>query len=199
MNILNFKDTGKLIKSIRTRAANLDKDIHVAGCSALAHYQQHNDASLLTSLVKAVSSYNPKTGAFDGRSVRGADLRGWIVEHANVKWSKKAYAKQGGYIMDTKADAPVVQLDHAIETPFYTAKESVSPDFYDVDMDIKALDALIKRVSNRIDKEKYEGAAMARATVLCNALIDARNDMELKGTEVEAFEVEALEAMLATA
>lgn len=119
----------------------IDTRLHIILCSGLKHYQDHGDTSVLTAIIKAVSRYNIHTGTFDGRSIRGQDMRAWVTKHANVKWNKNANPNedgvaQGGYVKN--GNGPIqVNLITAISTPFYTAKEATSRDLVDMDVIIK--------------------------------------------------------------
>ena len=83
-NILSQSETGKLIKSIKTRAANVQRDIHVAACSTLAHMQEHGDYTLAVALLNALPN---------GQRVKG--LAAWYKHFTSGKFSPRQDKKAG--------------------------------------------------------------------------------------------------------
>lgn len=150
---------------------DFDSQMHIVSCSGLKHYQDCGDLTVLTSIVKAVSKYNSTTGQFDGRSVRSKDLRQWLTNHADIKWDKTAYkdatgTARGGYVKG-KVGPAEVKLEHAIATPFYTAKEAVSRDL----VDIRSIaDAAFGRISKAIKDGKVPEEQKALAVKAQDAL-----------------------------
>lgn len=63
----------KAITSIQTRGGKLDKDIHIAGVSVLAHAAKHGDTTLADKLVHAM----PKGG-------RKLALVEWMLAYGNI-------------------------------------------------------------------------------------------------------------------
>lgn len=174
IEIKDFKATKKLVASIRKRTANLDLDIHTAAVSGLAHYKEHNDGSILTDLVKAVSVYNIKSGKFDGRSIRGAALRKWMEDLGGVKWSKKAYGKEGGYVADakgiTRAD---IDISRAMEVPFWAYTNDEVPEAKEVsplDMMRQVRDQIRKIAAGESERKVFSDANMANAASIVNGI-----------------------------
>lgn len=170
MELLNIAKTRNLINSIARTVAKLDDNIHLAGCSALFHYADNNcgDATLLTRLVKATSSYNKETGQFDGRSVRGAALRHWITSNANVKWDKKAYGKEGGYIKKEKGNDATVNLERAMAVPFYAMTEDkVQSEYLDW---FKRTTNLMNSLASALKNDRIKEDERGNVSVIINSL-----------------------------
>ena len=176
MNYLDKKALNTAITGIATRIKNLDKDLHILACSALFHYQESEDTVLLTRLIKATCFYNESTGKFDGRSVRGAALRKWIKDHANVKWSKSSHGKHGGWIKDKAQDKKArVNLEHAESVPFYAYSKDEAPKEYDdvISMLSSLKDKLAKdleRTESNKEGRKIKGEQLALASTAINTL-----------------------------
>jgi hypothetical protein len=82
--ILNQADTGKLIKSIRGRAASVQNDIHQAACSTLDHMRQHGDYTLAVALLNVLPS---------GQRVKG--LAAWYKHFSGGKFTVRQDKAQG--------------------------------------------------------------------------------------------------------
>lgn len=198
VEIVEFKAAQNLVKSIRTRAANLDRDIHTAAVSGMAHYKEHNDASIMTDLVKAVSAYNIKSGKFDGRSVRGASLRKWIEDFGGLKWSKNAYGKQGGFVFNKQLDKQRIDIDvqDAMAQPFwsYTSDEvkdakEVSP----MDMMRKVRDQIRKIAAGESEKQVFSSTNMANATTIVNSITELLAQVENGTIDAKVIEGETVQ------
>jgi hypothetical protein len=114
MEFLNRTQTIKAINLIRQAGAKLDERVHQVACSGLAHYAENADTTALSLLVKAM----PKSG-------RTNALKYWITQHANVRWDSKAGPDKTGFYVKAVAGAEViVDLDHAIEHPFWEKKDT---------------------------------------------------------------------------
>ncbi len=144
MEFLNIKQAKKTIGLIAANGRKLDERIHTVGCSGLYHFQEHQDTTILTDLVKAM----PK-------SSRGNALKYWITQHSNVKWSKKAFGGEGGFVKD--GQEVQVDLAHAVEHPFYektdTEQSAFNPDSR-VKSFIKAFQKAIEK--GEITREDFE-------------------------------------------
>jgi len=97
-----------LIKSIAERGKILDGDIHQAGCSAIAHNMEHGDNTYCTKLVNAMS-----------KGMRKNSLIQWFESYGAVKWEGKG--QEARFVKNAKAK---INLEKAIETPFYEGKSS---------------------------------------------------------------------------
>lgn len=148
---------------------HFDEQLHIIACSGLKHYEDSGDLTALSNLVKACSKYDPIDGKFDGRSVRGADLRQWITKHANVKWSKDSHQDvngkaTGGYIK-AKTGPAEVKLEEAIAKPFYSYKESTSKELVDVR-------AVANSAFKRISKAITDGHVAPEQKELASVMLD---------------------------
>lgn len=164
------------IRKIASVADDFDNQMHILACSALHHYLDNGDLSIMSNLVKAVSRYNPTTGKFDGRSFRSADLRAWIVKYANVKWDKNAHKSgsgvaTGGYVK-AKTGPAEADLEKAIAHPFYTSREQTSRDLVDVR---KVIDNAFKTIS----KASSEGTLAPEQQQLAISAMEALRPFKL--------------------
>lgn len=205
-DLLSINDTASKIKSIKTRVKTLDADIHLAACSALKHYAECGNLTLLSNLVKATTTYNAATGKFSGRSVRGADLRAWIREHANVSWHKTADNNNGGYKKD-KDHVPKYDLEHALENSPFAAREAVSQQYIDAEQRIKSMAKSFKTMMQNTneglaDKTRIREDQMALVSTFINtvdALFDDKKAIiveEEQPLAADANMVEILENMV---
>jgi len=165
------------ISEIQKVLDNLDSGLHILACSGLYNYELHGDLTVLTALAKAVSRYDSSSGKFDGRSVRGADMRAWITKHANIKWDKNAYkdasgVAQGGYVKAQTGPA-VVKLEDAINNPFYKAKERVSSDLIDIR---KVIDNAYKKVAKAV----VDGTCLPEQAELTKQALEALRPLTSK-------------------
>jgi hypothetical protein len=84
INILSQADTAKLIKSIKSRAASVQADIHQAACSTLVHIRDHGDFRGAVALLNALPN---------GTRVKG--LAAWYKHFSGKKFSVRQDKKQG--------------------------------------------------------------------------------------------------------
>ncbi len=120
MEMLKGAKLTAAIKSIKTRSETLDKDIHKAAVSSIAHFMEHGNCTAMTQLVEAV-----------GKAARKEALTFWFREHANVRWqrvekgSDEFHFVKGNKELDEKA-----LLEQAIDTPFWQfTKEKSQTEF----------------------------------------------------------------------
>lgn len=119
------------IKSIATRGKSLEKDIHVAAVSTLAHADAHGDITLANKLIDAVPQLARKNA-----------LRDWYIAHG--KFSYDAVNK--AMTFNKKATTKLAQ---AIATPFWEFKAEVA--YVPFDMQAAVLQ-LVQRAERAIEK-----------------------------------------------
>jgi len=152
--ILNEKDTRNTIKLIATSGKKLDERIHQAGCSAMAHYHEHGDGTLLTELAHAM----PKSG-------RGNALKYWVTKYANVQWDKKAYAGTGGFVKNPKDAERTVHIEEAMLHPFWEKVDTEQKEW-------KPENALQSFI-NKFKSQYAEGKVTAAQLQECKEMLDA--------------------------
>lgn len=170
----------KAITTIATSIAKLDEQIHRAACSALAMYKEDGNAlQYLTALAKATSTYRVvkedeghAKAVWDGRSVRGADLRRWIEDFAGVKWSVAANKGEGGYRASKSIKAVTrgsIDIEKAMATPFfeYSKDTNADPKVWDA---VKQATALRDMARTLLE----EGATKSGKQVLPEEAMEAR-------------------------
>lgn len=113
------------IKSIHGRGQSLQKDIHIAACSVLAHVAKHSDVRLVAKLIAAMPEFG-----------RANALREWFVAFGPVLFDDKGVC----IFVKDKATA----IGAAMAMPFY--KFSPEKPYMPLDM-VKALDSFIKRIT----------------------------------------------------
>lgn len=122
--ILSAAATDKLIVSIKGRGAKLDKDIHQAALSALAHHAQHGDSTIANRLLLAM----PK-------SARANALLAWML--ANDAMLARNPSKDAAVIVvhDKEGDN-TFDVAAADATPFWEFKavEGAKPFSFDAYM-----------------------------------------------------------------
>ena len=108
--LLNQADTGKLIKSIKGRAASVQADIHQAACSTLAHMRDHGDFTLAVALLNVLPS---------GQRVKG--LAAWYKHFSGGKFTVRQDKAQGNaWVGSLKKDRAATDflVDEAVQVTF---------------------------------------------------------------------------------
>ncbi|TYO65485.1 hypothetical protein FXV83_16245 [Bradyrhizobium hipponense] len=114
----------KALASIKTRGATLQRDIHVACCSVLAHVGKHSDIRLVTELLSSLPDMTRKNA-----------VKAWFEFFGPVTFAEGGDIKFNG--------ANPVKLGDAMAKPFYAFK----PEADYVPMDIaKSIDSLVKKM-----------------------------------------------------
>ena len=139
------------IKSIKSRGARLDKDIHECAVQTLVHMQSSRDVTLASELVAAM----PRSG-------RRKSLIFWYRKHAPVRFGtkteaftvdKKRESKIDGYEDARKQGTlPGVDIESANAVPFYDDPEGREKEPGPFD-----LDRTISSFAKRLKKAKAEG------------------------------------------
>lgn len=111
----------KAIVSIQKRGQSLQRDIHVAACSILAHIEAHGDITLATRLLNAVPDMARKNHLTD-----------WLIAFGKLTWD--AEAKALAYDSDK-----VSMLAEAQATPFWEFKKEPAYQPFDFDKLVKAV------------------------------------------------------------
>ena len=155
MQLLTIKQSLKTIKLIYQAGAKLDERIHQVGCSGLSHFLETGDLTALTELTHAM----PK-------SSRGNALKYWVTKHANVKWNTKAYAGAGGWVIKKKGSERDVQLQDAIDNPFWNKEDKESAAFTDIHK-------LIASVKSRIAKALDDGKVLPEEEVYAAQVLNS--------------------------
>lgn len=152
----------KAIKSIATRGAKFESDIHVAAVSCLEHFKEHGDITLLTKLYKAL----PK-------GVKASRFIDWANAFGGCTWDATAEDKgNGGKGVFTKDTKKTMQLDKATETAplSYNAPKADESTF---DLKKKAL-ALVKAAMGEKFSEEEILAAVRTAALEIRATSKAK-------------------------
>lgn len=121
----------KAIKSIQVRGKALEKVLHQAAVSCLAHAGEHGDVTLAQKLVEAVPTLARKNA-----------LRDWFIAFGRFQ-----YHDEKKTIVYAKGKETL--LDEAIKMPFWEFKPEAEYIPFDFD---KAITALLKRASQAKDK-----------------------------------------------
>ena len=114
----------KALESIKARGASLQRDIHTAACSVLAHVGKHKDVRLVSKLLESMPDMSRKNA-----------IKAWFESFGPVAWNEK------GEIMYQPATR--MQLGAAMGKPFWSFK----PEAAYVPLEVsKAFDSFIKRL-----------------------------------------------------
>ncbi len=156
MKLLNRAECEKAIASIKTRGANLDKDIHTAAVSTLDHLDKHGDSTLCNRLLAAM----PKSG-------RRNALAAWMVNFGRLSLN-----------MDktTKAETPLLydkekecDIPASIALPFWEFKASEGGTTFVMDVYLasvtKRLTTALKTITDPVQREHAEKAILALSAI----------------------------------
>lgn len=176
------KALATMIGSIKSRAATLQADIHVAAMSCVMHAIDHNNALPATQLVEAI------TGGSKSYAIRANALKKWFEEVGCFVWNN---GEQPGFKMnqDRKATIKAIGDDNAIiakigKVPFW--EYAPEPEYKGFDLN-KAIAALLSRANTAIKehgtdpKTKIDmGTLSGLARLLSN---NSGNDDDVDGDE----------------
>lgn len=155
MNLLNSAQMETAIKSIAGRGAKFQADVHQCAVSALAHFEQHGDHTLLNKLILAL----PK-------SSRTNALVAWALHFGNLATNDDK---------STRAKSIVVKASEARTTPFdvaaciaapfwsFKATEGVSPwsfETFEASL-VKSLTTAYGKATDDAQKAKLNAALVA--------------------------------------
>lgn len=141
--ITDVAKLGKFIDGIKTRGAKLDKDIHQAAVSAVAHFDKCGDVGYINRLYLAL-----------GKGARHAAYIAWVTQFGGVTANEGEGKDTTPFIKDKNK---TVDLDGGEALPWYECKPSPKPDEV---LDYFAL--LMKAVT----KKAKEGQTVKNAKVL---------------------------------
>jgi hypothetical protein len=162
MKLLNQAETAKAIKSIRTRAANVQKDIHLCAVSTLAHMRDHGDYTGAVLLMNALPS---------GQRVKG--LAAWYKNFSGGKFTLRQDKKQGNIwvgALQSKADGRVDEdfnVDEAAKITFADFTAEAAPQQVTPDSIKKYLDRLIandETIKDALGKDQPKVTEAAKQT-----------------------------------
>ncbi|MGX9389613.1 hypothetical protein ACWX0O_01685 [Nitrobacteraceae bacterium UC4449_H16] len=128
------------LKSIFTRGQSLQKDIHIAACSVLAHIGKHNDIRLATTLLAAMPEASRKNA-----------MRDWLSFYGPITFEgdKPVHVKGGK-----------VSLGAAMANPFW----SFSPEKPYEALDIaKFIASAVKKLEKDAKETKVDHSAIINA------------------------------------
>lgn len=166
--ITEGKDLNSLIKSIANRGKLLDRDLHIAGVSALYHAYTHGSTAFAQQLVEAI-----------GSSGRKGALKKWLFHFGcfMVKEDNKTF----GIDKDLKAKGYDAIAKDAIETPFWElTADKDDQEFVDA---MAQVQSLIKRLTTAKTKGKLRAedeAVLAKLAMVAPAVISN------SGAEIDA-------------
>lgn len=123
MELLNREKSAVLITELGARAATVQADIHLVGCSALAHMRDHGDYRTALQLMNALPN---------GPRVQG--LAVWFREFSSGKFSLNFDSKEKTWKGSLKKDRTEAdfRVDDAIEVSFADFTKERTPKQFDV-------------------------------------------------------------------
>lgn len=127
----------KLIGSIKTRGATLQRDMHTAAVSCLAHVAAHSDVTLLQRFHDALPSV-ARTNA----------LKTWALAMGPVRWDAKANEGKGAFRYNSKQ---ALLIEEALATPFFEFEKEAKFKPFDLSA---AIAALTKRAEAAADDDR---------------------------------------------
>jgi hypothetical protein len=145
------KDLNALIKSIGNRGKLLDRDLHIAGVSALYHAYTHGSTAFAQQLVEAL-----------GSSARKGALKKWLFHFGcfMVKEDNKTF----GIDKELKAKGFDAVSKDAIATPFW----ELTADKDELEF-VNAMEG-VKSLINRLTKAKANGKLRPEDEVILDKL-----------------------------
>lgn len=155
LTLLNSAQMDKSIKSIQLRGAKLEAEIHHCAVSALSHFEQHGDITLLNRLIVAL----PK-------SARTNALVAWSLHFGNVAQNTdKSSRALSPLLKATGSPSKAFKLEEAHSTPFWSFKATEgtptwSYDTYSASL-IKSLTGAISKAVDASHKEALTAALSA--------------------------------------
>lgn len=156
MKLLNKAECEKAITSIKTRGANLDKDIHVAAVSTLDHLDKHGDSTLCNRLLAAM----PKSG-------RRNALAAWMVSFGRLSLNMDKVSKVDMPLLYDKEKE--CDIAGAIAMPFWEFKASEGGSTFVMDTYLasvsKRLTTALKTVTDPTQREHAEKVLAALGAI----------------------------------
>lgn len=140
----------KALKSIHTRGQSLQKDVHVAACSILAHIEDNRDVRVVEKFMGMLVNALPQ-------SYRINAMRDWLVEFGPVAFdnNKPVFVKDKATNLAGAMAMPFWQLSP--EKPYQPLETA------------KAIDALIKKFQKDQDETGKDHSATIAALELAKA------------------------------
>lgn len=134
----------KAIASIKTRGQSLQRDIHVAACSILAHVGQHHDVRMVSKLLEAMPDMSRRNA-----------VKAWFESFGPIAFDDKGQVKYN--------PATRLLLGDAMAKPFWSFK----PEAEYVPLEIgKAFDSFIKRLEKDAKETGRNHAAIVQAMTM---------------------------------
>lgn len=158
---MNAAQIDKAIKSIATRGANLDKDIHAAAVSTLAHIEAHGDVILANRLMQAM----PKSG-------RRAALQTWMLAFGRLVLNDDKATKKEMPLKYSKA--AVSNVLKAQETPFWEFTKEVTVKAWVYADWLKTVQATLTKAAQEQGAEGAKAAAALAALGLALPVQDVK-------------------------
>lgn len=161
MKILSTADTAKLIKSIRGRAASVQRDIHIAAVSTLAHIRDHGDYTLAVDLMNALPS---------GQRVKG--LAVWYKNFSNGKFKLTCKNKIWTGSLEKDRDVEDFDVDAATDVTYGEFTAETEPKQATVDTLRKYLEKMAandEKLPDGKPKVTEEAKALAAAALVAIA------------------------------
>jgi len=163
LKLLSQADTVKSIKSIKTRANNLQRDIHICAVSTLAHMRDHGDYTLAVALMNALPN---------GQRVKSVAL--WMKNFTNGKFTLKQDKSQGNIWVGALSKDRVAEdfdIEGASKITFADFTAEATPTQVTPDSIKKYLDRLIandETIKNALgeDQPKVTDAAKDAAKLM---------------------------------
>lgn len=128
------------LKSIFTRGQSLQKDIHIAACSVLAHIGKHSDVRLVNKLLAAMPEASRKNA-----------MRDWLMAFGPIMFEqdKPVYVKGGK-----------VSLGNAMAEPFWLF--SPEPVYHPLDLS-KFIKSMVRKLEKDAKETKADHSAIINA------------------------------------
>lgn len=143
------KAIGEFIEGIAKRGKKLDGDIHVAACSATAHFAAHGDVTYINRLYLAM----PK-------GARHVALTEWFLQFAGVVANDGSDKKNNPFLKDKTEGGKGVNLDEGVKKPWFMLKPSKGPD------EVPDLLALTLKVIAKAKKANEDGGEVENLAML---------------------------------
>lgn len=156
--IVDVKELGKFIDSIKKRASALDYDIHRAAVSIAQHVNIHHEVSLVNRLVDSL-----------GKGHRANALRDWFCTFGKV-----AFDEEKQVFIAAPKDKPLTDIEKAKLVPWYEFKKEAA--FKPVNL-AEELAKLVKRCETALatpDEEKRAAHKVTAADLLALRELTAR-------------------------
>jgi hypothetical protein len=157
IKLMSIADTAKLIKSIKTRANGVQRDIHIAAVSTLAHIRDHGDYTGAVALMNALPT---------GQRVKG--LAVWYKHFSNGKFRLTYKNKVWAGSLEKDRDAEDFDVDAATDVTFAEFTTEAEPKQSTVDTLRKYLEKMAandEKLPDGKPKVTEEARALAGAAL----------------------------------